>query len=287
MKEAQEERLNAYEAFFTSTIKEVLVLEDLYRPLRERLQSEKGLEKLSFFVRRSVHTEKWAQRGEDLLDLRRKEPFQGKGTLTKVAAAELEQVWRTGAPGDVRAAMEAFARKYGGSAVDNLAQDVTLGEFAEWLFSTDHIAIEYGLLYEEVELERLSPGTRGVVLLMLYLALDNWDFRPLVIDQPEENLDPQSVQDQLVEFFRSATQRRQVLMVTHNANLVVNTDSDQVIIAKGERTSPVGLPSMTYEAGGLEHRYIRDSVCRLLEGGELAFARRGRRYGIRPGKVGM
>jgi len=284
IKDAQLERLTAYEGYFASLIKEVGVLEELYGPLRERLEAEKGLEKLSFYVRRSVRTGAWAKRGEELLDLRRREPFQGKGTLAK-AAADLDTAWRTKSPSEVRAAMEAFAQKYGNAAVENLAQDVTLREFADWLFDTDHISIEYGLLYEGVELERLSPGTRGVVLLMLYLALDNWDFRPLVIDQPEENLDPQSVQDQLVRFFRSATQRRQVLMVTHNANLVVNTDSDQIVIAHGERGSSVGLPSMSYEAGGLEHTHIREAVCRLLEGGEEAFARRGRRYGIRPGAV--
>lgn len=282
LKEAQLERLSGYEAYFHSLTKEAGILESLYSPLRERLAEDKGLEKLSFFVRRSVRTRDWAEKGENLLDLRRKEPFQGKGTLAK-AALDLDAAWRSKSPAEVRVAMETFSRNYGHAAVENLAQGVAPGEFANWLFDTSHISIEYGLQYEGVELERLSPGTRGVVLLMLYLALDNWDLRPLVIDQPEENLDPQSVQDELVHFFRSATQRRQVLMVTHNANLVVNTDSDQIIVAHGERTSSMGLPSMRYDAGGLEHAHIRDAVCRLLEGGEQAFARRGRRYGIRPG----
>ena len=69
-------------------------------------------------------------------------------------------------------------------------------------------------------------------------------------------------------------------MVTHNANLVVNTDSDQVIIAAAERTSPNELPAVTYSAGGLEDAWVRDEVCRLLEGGEEAFRRRGLRYGV-------
>lgn len=280
LKHAQQERLEAYALFVSSLSREAEVLEKLYAPLRERLKSEKGLEKLSFFVRRAVRTRDWAQRGEELLDLRRKDPFRGSG-LAKTAIAELEPVWRNGNPQEARVALDGFIQKYGSAAIEVLANGVTLRDFAEWLFSTDHISIEYGLLYEGVELERLSPGTRGVVLLMLYLALDDWDFRPLVIDQPEENLDPKSVQEQLVGFFRTATQRRQIIMVTHNANLVVNSDSDQVVIAHGERSSPVGLPSMSYMAGGLEHRHIRDAVCQLLEGGEAAFSRRGLRYGIR------
>lgn len=148
----------------------------------------------------------------------------------------------------------------------------------KWLFSTDHIRVVYGVEYEGVEIANLSPGTRGVVLLTLYLSLDEWDLRPLIIDQPEENLDPSSVYDELVQFFRTAAQRRQIIMVTHNANLVVNTDSDQVIVATAMRDRPQDLPRITYHAGGLEDPAIRADVCSLLEGGRDAFRRRGMRY---------
>lgn len=53
--------------------------------------------------------------------------------------------------------------------------------------------MRYGIDYDGVDIRKLSPGTRGIVLLLLYLALDDSDNRPLVIDQPEENLDPKSV----------------------------------------------------------------------------------------------
>jgi predicted ATPase len=78
----------------------------------------------------------------------------------------------------------------------------------------------------DVAIEQLSPGTQGIVLLLLYLAIDQQDRRPLIIDQPEENLDPNSVFEVLVPHFREARKRRQVIVVTHNANLVVNTDAD-------------------------------------------------------------
>jgi len=105
------------------------------------------------------------------------------------------------------------------------------------------------------------------------------DRRPLIVDQPEENLDPQSVYDDLVRYFRAAKRRRQVILVTHNANLVVNTDADQVIVAASERTGP-GLPTIKYESGGLENDAIRAAVCRVLEGGERAFRERERRYDL-------
>ena len=70
-------------------------------------------------------------------------------------------------------------------------------------------------------------------------------------------------------------------MVTHNANLVVNADPDQVIVAESERHSPDTIPSISYYAGGLEDPRIRSQVCGLLEGGEDAFRKRGQRYGVR------
>ena len=102
-------------------------------------------------------------------------------------------------------------------------------------------AVRYEISYDGVDIRKLSPGTRGIVLLLLYLALDDSDDRPLIIDQPEENLDPKSVFDELVALFIAAKAKRQVIMVTHNANLVINTDADQIIVA--ERAASLGRSS--------------------------------------------
>src|SRR5882757_1458961 len=126
------------------------------------------------------------------------------------------------------------------------------GKVSAWLYGTDHITVEYGLQYEELDVEQLSPGTRGIVLLLLYLTVDSDDERPLLIDQPEENLDPQSIFEELVKRFREAKKRRQIIIVTHNANLVVNTDADQVIVAQATRNSSNSLPTLSYQCGGLE-----------------------------------
>jgi energy-coupling factor transporter ATP-binding protein EcfA2 len=154
-------------------------------------------------------------------------------------------------------------------------------QFAQWLFGTDHIAVRYEIGYDGVDIRRLSPGTRGIVLLLLYLALDDADDRPLIIDQPEENLDPKSVFDELVSLFIAAKSKRQVIMVTHNANLVINTDADQIIIADAGPHPNGGLPPITYVAGGLEDAHIRKLVCDILEGGEDAFRERARRLRVR------
>lgn len=277
---AQADRMAAYESLFTSIVEEVEVLERLYAPLSEALAADRRLEHLSFHVLRSANPSGWAARGEDFLDLRKSGRLQGRGALLEAAQSKLLPYWQTGTPQAVRAAMDRFYREEGRDALGTIRDGHTVLEFADWLFSTDHVHVEYGIRYGGVTLDRLSPGTRGIVLLTLYLGLDKWDTRPLVIDQPEENLDPQSIYDELVGFFRTASERRQIIMVTHNANLVVNTDSDQVIVASSTRTSPEGLPTVSYAAGPLEDSVTKECVCRILEGGERAFRRRGQRYGL-------
>jgi ABC-type cobalamin/Fe3+-siderophores transport system ATPase subunit len=116
---------------------------------------------------------------------------------------------------------------------------------------------------------------------LLYLALDGGDDRPLIIDQPEENLDPKSVFEELVSLFVATKAKRQVIMVTHNANLVINTDADQIIIAEAGPQPTGGLPTISYIAGGLESAVIRQAVCNILEGGEEAFRKRARRLRVR------
>jgi predicted ATP-dependent endonuclease of OLD family len=150
-------------------------------------------------------------------------------------------------------------------------------QLSAWLYSTEHIRIGYSIQYDGVEIEQLSPGTRGIVLLLLYLSIDRNDDRPLIIDQPEENLDPKSVFDELVQRFRDAKTRRQIIIVTHNANLVVNSDADQVIFARAGNHRPGALPSISYLSGGLENPDIRKRVCEILEGGEAAFRERAKR----------
>lgn len=78
----------------------------------------------------------------------------------------------------------------------------------------------------------------------------------------------------------AAKQKRQIIMVTHNANLVINTDADQIIVASVGAQTSAGLPPITYVTGGLEEEMIRKTACDILEGGESAFRDRARRLRI-------
>lgn len=237
-----------------------------------------------------VDTSAWAKRAEkDLLDLRKSGLFQGQGSLVRTAQDSLNSAWENGSAEDARSAMKTFIETHANELLKHAPYSrsetdkfkVWLSKFSMWLFDTSHISVKYEIVYEGTDIRKLSPGTRGIVLLLLYLALDENDDRPLIIDQPEENLDPKSVFDELVSLFIGAKTKRQVIMVTHNANLVVNTDADQVIIANAGPNSSPGLPPITYLSGGLDNVDIRKSVCDILEGGEEAFRQRARRIRVK------
>ncbi|WP_369810899.1 TrlF family AAA-like ATPase [Marinobacter salarius] len=291
VRQLQADREAAYGRTVDALVAEQLVLEELYAPLMARLEASSGtLKKLSFSVSRHADVEGWAEAAEDgLIDLRKAGAFRGKGTLQQKANEVLKAAWETGDSGAVIAAVEKFRKLYQDDLLehspvaraDQAEFRAWLKRFAQWLFSTDHIEIQYGIDYDGVDIRKLSPGTRGIVLLLLYLGLDDKDDRPLLIDQPEENLDPKSVFDELVRLFVEAKSHRQVIIVTHNANLVINTDADQIIIAEAGPQPHEALPPITYLSGGLENSQIRKTVCDILEGGEAAFQERARRLRVR------
>ncbi|MEU7946460.1 TrlF family AAA-like ATPase [Micromonospora taraxaci] len=121
------------------------------------------------------------------------------------------------------------------------------------------------------ELSELSPGQRGLVLLMFYLLVDASD-RPLLLDQPEENLDNQTVRQLLIPALRSAITRRQVVAVTHNPNLAIVGDADQLIAA----TYVNG--SFQYASGSLAEHSIGTQTIDVLEGTREAFDNRELKY---------
>jgi len=279
------QRRAAYIGVFQAVVDEESALEALYQPLKERIAEATGsLSKLSFSVRRAVDVLQWARAGEALLDLRTGAAFKGKGSIGAVASLALEDAWESGSAEQAGEALLEFVKAHSPNLRAQRPADMAPKDWARdvsaWLFSTEHISVGYGLKYDGLDIEQLSPGTRGIVLLLLYLAVDAQDDRPLIIDQPEENLDPQSIYDELVAEFQRAKKRRQVIIVTHNANLVVNTDADQVIVARSGSHRPGQLPVITYESGGLENSAIRKAVCSILEGGERAFRERAKRLRV-------
>jgi len=122
-------------------------------------------------------------------------------------------------------------------------------------------------------LDELSGGRRVGVLLSL--LLETADNRPLVIDQPEDELDNRFLFDTVLPVLKRLRGRRQVILATHNANIVVNGDADMVI--QLEATADHGRIAC---AGTIEDSTVRSAIVHTVDGGEEAFCLRRRKYGF-------
>jgi len=127
--------------------------------------------------------------------------------------------------------------------------------------------------YKGKEVYQLSVGQRGTFYVSLKLATDPF-LKPFVFDQPEDDLDNNFIMHHLVPIFKKIKKYRQVIIVTHNANLVVNADAEQIIVAVNKEET------LNYGSGGIENIIIRDQICNILEGGKDAFIKREQKYGF-------
>jgi hypothetical protein len=138
-----------------------------------------------------------------------------------------------------------------------------------------YLSVRAKITYRGKELSRLSVGQRGTLYLCMKLATDPFG-SPFVFDQPEDDLDNEFIVSHLIPLVRKVKRYRQVILVTHNANIVVNGDAEQIIIAKNEDEK------ISYSTGGIEAQSpvnIRAEICTILEGGGRAFRSRDLRYG--------
>ena len=145
-----------------------------------------------------------------------------------------------------------------------------------YLFNLDYLVPEYRLKLAGKNLSELSPGERGALLLIFYLTLDKNDI-PLVIDQPEENLDNQSVFRILVQFIKKAKEKRQIIIVTHNPNLAVACNAEQIIHVSMDKEDG---NKISFISGSLENPAINNAVINILEGTYPALNTRTSTYGV-------
>jgi ABC-type lipoprotein export system ATPase subunit len=143
----------------------------------------------------------------------------------------------------------------------------------EYITKLGYIEVQFSLKMDNKLLSELSPGQRGNVLLVFYLSL-NKQSEPLIIDQPEDNLDNQSVYNKLVPCILEAKKNRQVIIVTHNPNIAVACDAEQIICAHIDKATN----AISYKSGSIENPEIRKQVIDILEGTMPAFDLRRIKY---------
>lgn len=147
-------------------------------------------------------------------------------------------------------------------------------DFYSFLFNLDYLEPHYELRQNGKKLDELSPGEKGALLLVFYLVLDMSEI-PLIIDQPEDNLDNHSVAKVLVPFIRNAKTRRQIIMVTHNPNLAVVADAEQIIHVEIDKANG---NKFSFSSGSIEDAEINARIVNVLEGTMPAFTTRKRKY---------
>lgn len=159
----------------------------------------------------------------------------------------------------------------------------------------DYFYLDFQIFYKGDAFDKMSPGKKGLVLLVVLVNLSDEEW-PILLDQPEDDLDNRSVYDDLVRFLKKKKVQRQIIVVTHNPNLVVGADAEEIIVANqaGQEVNRENKKfQFEYVSGSLENSFeiedatenaillrkgIRQHVCEILEGGKEAFRKREQKY---------
>ncbi len=151
---------------------------------------------------------------------------------------------------------------------------------------------DYRVKYQGDDLSEMSPGKKSFVLLRLLIDLDKSSC-PILIDQPEDDLDNSSIYNDIVSFLRKSKKDRQILIVTHNPNLVLGADAELVVVANQTGNGTKNRKNkFEYVHGAIEHtieedneieeilykRGVQEHICNIMEGGIDAFNKRKHKY---------
>ncbi len=173
---------------------------------------------------------------------------------------------------------------FGGHFNNHLARESErrpelLDNLLTW-FPEDGLSVEYSRAGDGRDfrpITQASAGQRSAAMLAFLLAHGT---EPLVLDQPEDDLDNHLIYDLIVRQIRENKVRRQIIVVTHNPNIVVNGDAEML-----HALDFVHGRCLVIRKGSLQDAAMRDEVCRVMEGGREAFGRRYRRLGREPARV--
>lgn len=314
----RKEQAKLFNSFFVTLFQEKEILEHIYNPLETILESSEEENKnfFRFSVKLDFDYDTMAKKGYHLIDRRKKGRYQNRemDVLLQDLKEKKENNFKLDFASGLdnkelssknKQALDDFRKSvfalFDEEKSDNpeleiknkLNSEYVIKDFYDWIFSTDYYRLSYSIKFNDKDLHSLSPGLKGVALLILYLELDRDNNNPILIDQPEENLDNRFIYNTLVKYFRNAKRRRQILIATHNANLVVNTDSEQVFVANFDKDKREQKKYISYISGAIEDTFqdeeekvflkkcgIREHIIDVLEGSEDAFKKREERYNL-------
>lgn len=163
------------------------------------------------------------------------------------------------------------------------------------IISGMYLNIRYDIEYQGDTLSSMSEGKKAFVILRILLDF-NENKCPILIDQPEDDLDNRAIYTELVSYIKQKKKERQIILVTHNPNIVVSADAEEVIVANQNGVNSKNQDNIKFEylTGALENSFIdnkkdeilsrqgiREHVCEILEGGLDAFKHREAKYNLK------
>jgi len=295
------ERDEEYKNYFILLQEEKKVLEELYAPLRKKLDKEDLGEKnkIEFFARIELDVENFFNKADSIIDFSRTGRYFRKRDLLfkeiKTISEKIEFTETLDIYNLIILLYKTFEEDED-NPID-ISEQLLRGrkkiDFYNWIFDISDFSVTYSIKYQGTNIELLSPGKKGIVLLLMYLVLDTESSIPLIIDQPEENLDNKSIYPYLINYFKKAKKRRQIIVITHNPNLVLNTDAEQIVVANFEAIPHTQDARIRYISGAIENSFVSEKAkipiekqgikehgIDILEGGPEAFGKREDRYEI-------
>ncbi len=194
---------------------------------------------------------------------------------------------------DVEGEVKTFLKKALSDEIE-LKSYKDIRDLTKGLLTENWLSICYELTYQGDNFEEMSDGKKAFVVLKLLLDFSDKEC-PILIDQPEDSLDNRAIYRELVTYIKNKKKGRQIILVTHNANVVVNADAEEVIVANKHAKNNKNKNGIKFQyiSGSLEDTFlkkgepilesqgIREHVCEILEGGKEAFERRDKKYGFK------
>jgi ABC-type lipoprotein export system ATPase subunit len=285
LKEAQTGRTHKAKEIFAQIESVVAIYRELYHPVQEFILFHPVAKKqFQMEFDASIIASQWEEIILAKVNQGRKGTFCGVEDGKRALKELLEQADFQTASGVTQFCSELMARFESdhrskpytpSSVIEQLRSGVEPVALLDAIFGLSYLVPKYQLKWAGKNIDELSPGERGTLLLIFYLLIDRRDI-PLIIDQPEDNLDNQTVYDMLVACLREARSRRQVIIVTHNPNLAVVCDADQIIYCQIDKQN--NRNKVTYTSGSIENPVTNLFSITVLEGTRPAFVHREQKY---------
>lgn len=283
----KKEKMNKKYSLFKNEVKEVACFCEKFRDIHSKYEqivnenNENQDDDLDFSVKVIFKRNMFGDKIKEIYDRRvlkkHKDLIDPDDILVDKLNKEILEEW-------ILKTFDGSIKLSGGKNVENALREI----MQDWYL------IAYNVVMDNDPIESMSPGKKALVLLKMLINLAESKC-PILIDQPEDDLDNRSVFDELIPFVKKKKVDRQIIIVTHNANVVLGADAEEVIVANQRGTnSPNRTYRFEYRSGSieedkpiedgenytLEKQGIQQHICDILEGGKTAFDLRMHKYHI-------